>query len=446
MPAIGATIAGLVLATLAVGPADAAGSEWNVARVKGPMGAAGTVIAVVDTGVDASHPAFAGRVLAQLDFVGDGRKGDPEGHGTHVSGTAAGGQLDCGAGPRSIGVATDARILPVRVLDAEGSGYTDDVAAGIRAAADNGATVINLSLGSDVAIRAVDGGGSTLRDALEYAWGKGSIPVLAAGNDGITGALLGSGYGGIKAVVVTATDNQDRVAGYATSIGSADWGIAAPGGDASGQDGRDVLSSYPAAKCALAAGTSMATPHVAGALAILRAKGLSPQQAVDRILATARDLGPAGDDATYGAGLLDLAAAVAGIGDSSRQPSPGPPASPAANSGASGSGGSPAATPTTRRSSGVPATRPPESTPTSTGDDRVDDGATVGAGGDDGAAVDLTDIADAGDVGGADEQAAGASAPPDDANGPGVPLIAAAVLACAAAWLVTGRAALARRR
>lgn len=281
-------------------PAAAAEPEWNIDRIGAPASAAGTVIAVVDTGVDAAHPVFGDRVQPAIDLLG-GRGGDPNGHGTHVAGTAAGADSGCGA----IGVAPDASILPVRVLDEEGEGTVDVVAEGIRRAADAGATVINLSLGADVVL--FNGSGGGLDEAIRYAWSKGSIPVLAAGNDGLFGGLFGSGSGDLPAVVVTATDNRDRAPGYATSIGSAAWGVAAPGGDTSGVEGRDILSAFPGRRCALQAGTSMAAPHVSGALAALRASGLGPQQAVDRLLDTAR---PIGSRSTYGHGLIDLRAAL----------------------------------------------------------------------------------------------------------------------------------------
>lgn len=300
--AVAVAAAVLSLCALVLAPAvNAAAPEWNIDRVGAPASAAGTVIAIVDTGVDGSHPAFTGRVQPAIDLVG-GSGGDPNGHGTHVAGVAAGADNGCGA----IGVAPDATILPVRVLDDEGAGTVDVVAEGIRKAADRGATVINLSLGTDVVLRNVSGSG--LQEAIQYAWSKGSIPVLAAGNDGVFGGLFGSGYGDLPAVVVTATDHEDRAAPYATSIGSATWGVAAPGGDTSGVEGRDILSAYPDRRCALQAGTSMAAPHVSGALAALRASGLSPQEAVDRLLSTARDLGSSN---TYGHGLIDLRAALA---------------------------------------------------------------------------------------------------------------------------------------
>ncbi len=313
-----AGVSAVLLILLAV-PASAAAPEWNVDRIGAPASASGVTIAVVDTGVDAAHPAFTGRVLPAIDLVG-GSGGDPNGHGTHVAGTAAGADNGCG----SIGVVPDASILPVRVLDGQGSGSANDVADGIRQAADAGAAVINLSLGTDVALRNVAGSG--LEDAIRYAWSAGSIPVLAAGNDGIVGDVFGgSGYGDLPAVVVTATDNQDRVASYATTIGTARWGVAAPGGDASEQPGRDILSAHPGRRCAFRAGTSMAAPHVSGALAALRARGLDQQEAVDRLVATARDLGRPGADATYGHGLIDLRAA---LGD--RSPATAPPTAPQA--------------------------------------------------------------------------------------------------------------------
>lgn len=345
-PAAVAGLLGTIVALcLAFAPPVGAvgGPQWNIDRIGAPASAAGALIAVVDTGVDAAHPAFTGRVEPAIDLVG-GSGGDPNGHGTHVAGTAAGADNGCGA----IGVAPDARILPVRVLDEDGAGSARDVAEGIRRAADAGATVINLSLGSDIAVRNLAGSG--LEEAIRYAWSKGAIPVLAAGNDGLLGDVFGgSGYGDLPAVVVTATDRDDEAPGYATSIGSARWGVAAPGGDDSGEEGRDILSAFPSRRCALQAGTSMAAPHVSGALAVLRATGLGPQDAVDRLLDTAR---PLGSTSTYGRGLVDLRAAL-GAPTSDPAPPPAPTtaastaAPPATRSVAPTTGEAPSTAPTT---------------------------------------------------------------------------------------------------
>lgn len=417
-----------VLLPQLAGSAWAASPEWNISRIGAPASAAGVVIAIVDTGVDAAHPAFTGRVLNAIDLV-DGTGGDANGHGTHVAGTAAGADNGCGA----IGVAPDARILPVRVLDEDGAGSASVVADGIRRAADAGAAIINLSLGTDVAVRNVAGSG--LEEAIRYAWGKGSIPVLAAGNDGIVGDVFGgSGYGDIPAVVVTATDNQDEVAPYATTIGSAQWGIAAPGGDASEEPGRDILSAFPDRRCALQAGTSMAAPHVSGALAALRAKGLNSQQAVDRLIGTARDLGREGPDATYGHGLVDLRAALGG---------PSPPttvaATPAAppTSAATTSSGSPApASPAPAGTPGAPASEAAPSAPGPSDPTQPESDDPLAA--EDGTAEDATSPT-------RPSVPAGGSASPvvvrdDDGGGDGPPgaLVAVAVAALAASGVGAG--------
>ncbi|MEX2658428.1 MAG: S8 family serine peptidase [Acidimicrobiales bacterium] len=302
---------------------DVIGAEtaWSAGR------GAGTVIAIVDTGVHLDHPDLRDKLVAGRDFVdGDAHPQDGHGHGTHVAGTAA---AATGNGIGVAGVAPDARIMPVRVLADDGNGSGANISAGIRWAADNGATVINLSLGSDT--QAVLG--PSFSEAIRHAWSKGSIPVVAAGNQFVTG----SGFADQPAIVVTATSREDTKAYFSSTTGSARWPISAPGGARNLTDPveDDILSTYhtpgrPADEYAYLAGTSMAAPHVAGAAAVLRGLGLSPQQTVDRLLATAKDLGPRGRDSTFGAGRLDLAAAVAGLGPGSAPPTTAPPAPPPA--------------------------------------------------------------------------------------------------------------------
>jgi hypothetical protein len=327
-------------------------------------------------------------------------------------------------------------VLSARVLDPDGSGTVDDVADAIRWAADQGADVINLSLGPEIGIV---GAGSSLRDAVAYAWAKGSIPVLAAGNDGLVGSIFGSGYGDVPAVVVTATTRQDRKAAYATSVGSAEWALSAPGGDASGSTAGDIRSAWPGNRCAVLAGTSMAAPHVSGALAILRAKGLAPRDAVDRLLDTARDLG---SPSTYGAGLVDVGAAVASLG-SGPPPVTDPPAVP------------PRSAPTTAAplGSAVPDPTPPSSS----GDQRPDPGGSspeTSAGGP--GAAPSTTVADgvsapptpepADDDDPDEQQATGVSTVVDEGDGPPAAAVAGAALAAAVMWVLTGRAAMLLRR
>lgn len=265
----------------------------------------GMVIAIVDTGVDLNHPDLAGKLVSGASFVG-GSAQDNNGHGTHLAGVAAAGT---GNGEGIAGVAPDARIMPVKVLNERGIGNESDVAAGIEYAVDNGADVINLSLGEQTS-----GQAALLTNALQYAWDRGVIPVIAAGN-----SAGNSRFTDEPVVVVTATTSSDSKASYATGVSGAQWGMAAPGGDGNPNSSSDqaacdtstaIVSTYIDDSYACLVGTSMAVPHVAGAAAVLRGMGLTPQQTVDQLLATADDLGPAGRDSLFGAGRLNLARAV----------------------------------------------------------------------------------------------------------------------------------------
>lgn len=276
---------------------------------------AGVTIAIIDTGVHLTHEdiAVAGKLVAGHDYIaGETAPQDENGHGTHVAGIAA---AATGNGRGIAGVAPDARILPVRVLDRDGRCVGNcRVSDAIRWAADQGAGVINLSLG-EVGQQVF---GPSFGSALRYAWSKGSIPVVAAGND----FLLSSGYADHPALVVAATDRHDRKPDFSSGVGQAKWGLSAPGGGSSFDPIEDdILSTAfdPNAPNAndryrYARGTSQAAPHVAGAAAILLSLGLDPQETVDRLLETAKDLGPAGRDATFGHGRLDIARAVEGYG------------------------------------------------------------------------------------------------------------------------------------
>jgi subtilisin family serine protease len=197
--------------------------------------------------------------------------------------------------------------MPVRVLDEEGVGSLSRIEAGVRWAVEHGADVVNLSLSADFITEFLTGG--TLTDAVNFAWSRGVIPVISAGNE----SLFRSELRRAKAIVVTATTPNDRKASYATGVGFAPWGLAAPGGTSDGGQQNMIFSTWWASdgkQYAYAMGTSMATPHVSGAAALLRSMGLSPKQTVDRLLNTAKDLGSRGNDSTYGHGRLDVAAAT----------------------------------------------------------------------------------------------------------------------------------------
>ncbi|MCF6409849.1 S8 family peptidase [Pseudalkalibacillus salsuginis] len=214
-------------------------------------------IAVIDTGVDYNHPDLDGKVLQGYDFVDDDNDAiDENEHGTHVAGIAAA-NTDNGEG--IAGMAPKASILPVRVLDADGSGTMDDVAQGIRYAADQGAQVINLSLGGKI-------GSKTLEAAVNYAWEQGSVVVAAAGNESTPLPSYPAYYE--NAIAVAATDENDAIA-YFSNYGL--WvDIAAPG--------VDIHSTIPNGGYATYSGTSMASPLVAGVAGLLAAQGKSAEQ------------------------------------------------------------------------------------------------------------------------------------------------------------------------
>ena len=213
----------------------------------------GTVVAVVDTGVDLNHREFTGRIVQGYDFVdSDLFADDGNGHGTHVAGTIAGAYDEFGV----TGVAFNSEIMPIRVLGNDGTGYTSDIISGIRFAADNNADVINLSLG---------GGGysQSMADAIEYATNRGSVVVMAAGNSGGMSPEYPAAHAINHGLAVGAVDQYENMASFSNLAGPSviDY-VTAPG--------VDVYSSIPGDNYALYSGTSMATPHVAGAAALLR--------------------------------------------------------------------------------------------------------------------------------------------------------------------------------
>ncbi|MHB1447099.1 MAG: S8 family serine peptidase [Acidimicrobiales bacterium] len=326
-------LAGVPLAASATGTAPNDPffpQQWNMTQVGAPaawtrsMGA-GVIIGVVDTGVDLSHQDLAGKIIATTDCVGSGGSEsactgsgqDDNGHGTHVSGIAA---ADTNNGLGVAGMAPSAKLVVAKALDSSGSGNFNDVNAGIEWVVDHGARVVNLSLGSDLPGLGGLVGGS-LTSGVDYAWSHGAIPVIAAGNQNFFG-LGSSNYGNVNAVIVGATGPHKEVAPYSSPLGNAKWALVAPGGDGTDSAGNPVCTGTAQASCIVSTwwsssnatseyaydqGTSMATPMVSGALALLLAMGMTPTQAVDRLLATADKSVSCGSDC---AGLLDAAAAV----------------------------------------------------------------------------------------------------------------------------------------
>jgi len=307
---------------------------WDLAAARGAPGGRGAVVAVLDTGVAYErHRRFRRapdlrRFTRGFDFVqGDRHPNDENGHGTHVAGTIA---QSTNNGVGASGIAYEAKIMPVRVLDSSGAGDTWSISRGVRYAARHGADVINLSLEFDAGVRA-----SEIPDivsALRYARRKGALVVGAAGNQ--SADMLAYPARAHMVLSVAATTIRGCQADY--SNGGADLDMVAPGG---GADEPNSDTPYDALVCRPDAkgnfiyqqtftgsvrrfglprgyeGTSMSAPHVSGVAALVIAtKRLGPRPgpaAVERLLeSTARDLGAPGFDTRYGNGLLDAAAAL----------------------------------------------------------------------------------------------------------------------------------------
>jgi subtilisin family serine protease len=338
----------MAFSVMAVGGAAATNDplfaqQWGLTMVGGPQAWAvstgrGVSIGVVDTGVDLRHEDLAAKVAASTNCIGaagdpsacHGSAQDDEGHGTHVSGLAA---AITGNGRGIAGMAPDARLIIAKALDHTGSGSVDDINAGIRWVVAHGARVVNLSLG-DPAFVLTSLTGTSLSDGVEYAWAHGAVTVLASGNSNALGLGVGSSdYGKLDALVVGSVGRDGRAAGYSSPMGNAKWSLLAPGGSADGTPEDDVASTYwvtgKTDQYAYLAGTSMATPHVAGAVALLLAMGSSAQAAVDRILATVDTRVGCGRGSPTCHGLLNAAKAV-GVSPASSPPhtvapSSGPP-------------------------------------------------------------------------------------------------------------------------
>jgi len=285
----------------------AAGADkaWDATRGEG------VTVAVIDTGIYPVDDLDPARIVPGRNFVrrsDDAR--DDHGHGTHVAGTIA---QSTGNGKGVAGMAPLAKLMPVKVLSAFGGGTSHDIAEGIRWAVDHGARVLNLSLG---------GGGRSLamESAVAYARRRGAVVICAAGNSGGRGVSYPAAYPG--AFAVSAVGPAGAAAPY-TSYGP-EVQIAAPGGDKSLGEESGVLQQTLAEGSTTESafrwfqGTSMATPHVAGAAALVMSLGVTAPGAVERLLTgAARKPGTYGEGATveastekYGAGLLDVAAAV----------------------------------------------------------------------------------------------------------------------------------------
>jgi serine protease len=291
---------------------------------------AGATIAVIDTGVTLSGEDSPVNYIAGYDYVdGDWDPSDENGHGTHVAGTIA--QATDNA--RGVaGVAPDANIMAIRVLDRSGSGSAYWSAKAIIFAAENGADVVNLSLGSRYSTSAEE-------DAVAYAVGRNVVVVAASGNSGRSTVEYPAAYPGVIAVGAVGADA--RVVGY--SNGGSALDIVAPGGDMSRDRNGDgyydgiLQETFDSQGRGMAyeffEGTSMATPHVAAIAGLLIAEGAEADQIENILLSTATDLEGAGWNTRSGYGLVNPVAALEQVGapgtvadDGSGDVEPGEPA------------------------------------------------------------------------------------------------------------------------
>ena len=263
-----------------------ASEAWDVSR-----GSAGLTLAVVDTGIDCTHPDLKGRCSGGYDYYnGDYDPWDDNGHGTMVAGMA------CANTDNSTGVAGldwHARVMPLKALGAEGEGYLDSVVNSVKHAANYGADVINMSLTSDTYSQA-------LADAAEYAHSRGCVLVAAAGNEGDERVNYPAGLPHV--IGVGSTDQAGNRSLFSNHNPSVD--MVAPG--------ERIIGPVPGGGYERGWGTSEATPHVSGAALLLLAQDPSatPDEIWRRLENGARDLGAPGYDEYYGWGLLDVNASL----------------------------------------------------------------------------------------------------------------------------------------
>lgn len=269
-------------------------SSWALPKIQAPAAwdvtnGSGVTIAILDTGVDGTHPDLAANMVPGWNvYDNNADTSDVHGHGTSVSGAAA---MAGNNGAGSAGVAWGARIMPVRIAAPDGYAYYSTIAQGINWAADNGAKVVNISYGVS--------GSSAVQSAAQYLRNKGGVVVVAGGNSGVLENTAASD----SLLSVSATDSNDARTSWSTYGDFID--LAAPG-----------LSIYAPTRgggYANVSGTSFASPITAATVALMMSANstLSPAD-IDNILkSTAVDLGTAGFDQYYGTGRIDAARAVA---------------------------------------------------------------------------------------------------------------------------------------
>lgn len=277
---------------------------WGISKIQANVvwpttAGQGVKVAILDTGINLSHPDLAANIVGGYNAISNLKSAnDDNGHGSHVAGIIAAVDNEIGV----IGVSHGVSLLAVKVLDRRGSGYVSDIIEGLDWAAAQGARVVNMSLGTSSDI-------VSFHEAVIRTVQAGVTVVAAAGNN----------YGGAvdypgaypEVISVSATDSSDNFASFSSAGPAVD--LAAPGAG--------IYSTYKDGAYKTLSGTSMATPHVVGAAALLLGRPVgandlngddvwNPNEVQNRLEATADDLGTAGKDNFFGAGLVNAARAV----------------------------------------------------------------------------------------------------------------------------------------
>jgi subtilisin family serine protease len=271
---------------------------WNTTTGNDAM-----ILAIIDSGVQQSHPDLRSRLVPGYDFVNnDANPEDDFGHGTMVAGIAA---ASTNNGQGVAGAAWQGRIMPIKVLDSQGQANDDDIAAGITYAVDRGASVINLSLGGP-------GASNTLQAAVNYATSRNVVVIAAAGNDGQDSDVrkrtlehFPAACAGVVAVGSTDTSgNHSPFSSYGNWID-----VVAPG-QANSTVG--ISTTTRNSGYGTGSGTSFSSPLVAAIAFLMRSADPNANQATIalRLIATARDLGTPGVDSVFGSGMVDAVAAL----------------------------------------------------------------------------------------------------------------------------------------
>lgn len=271
---------------------------WGIDRVDADLvwtTNSGTAIRVgiVDTGIELNHPDLQTNIKGGINTI-DPRKNanDDNGHGTHVAGIAAALNNTIGV----VGIGPEIHLYAIKVLNRQGSGFLSDVIEGLQWAIDNNMQVVNMSLGTTSNIQ-------SFHDAVIAVRNAGIVQVAAAGN---SGASVSYPAAYPEVIAVSATDQTDAIAWFSSRGSEVD--LAAPG--------VDIPSTYKRKTYATMSGTSMASPHVAGAAALIlktlpgnydaNGNGLwEPNEVQTKLESVASDLGASGKDNLYGAGLLN---------------------------------------------------------------------------------------------------------------------------------------------